>query len=161
MTAHNQWLSTTRSIPHWTTSGFSLNSEARITTHTLNFWMNYDSCITSKRPEYRSPARAVNCPSVCCRGNLCLVTCYLATTCSLPFVAAGTWFPSRFSAMDVRCSSTIPAFRRWLASRYLGMDYSFTISFSTYPVFSGWSHNASNGAGIIIDGSLRLFCQRE
>jgi hypothetical protein len=39
MTAHNQWLSTTRSIPYWTTSVFSstvTNDEWRILAHTLN-----------------------------------------------------------------------------------------------------------------------------
>jgi hypothetical protein len=39
MTAYNQWLSTTRSIPCWTTSVFSstvTKEERRITAHTLN-----------------------------------------------------------------------------------------------------------------------------
>jgi hypothetical protein len=39
MTAHNQWLSATRSIPDWTTSVFSstvTNNERRIPAHTLN-----------------------------------------------------------------------------------------------------------------------------
>jgi hypothetical protein len=39
LTAHNQWLSKTRSIPYWTTSVFSsavTNDERRITAHTLN-----------------------------------------------------------------------------------------------------------------------------
>jgi hypothetical protein len=70
MTAHNQWLSVSRSIPYWATSVFSstvTNDERRITADTLNslewclsdespLWMNYDSFITSKEPEYRSPS---------------------------------------------------------------------------------------------------------
>jgi hypothetical protein len=39
MTAHNQWLSKTRSVPYWTTSVFSsavTNDERRITGHTMN-----------------------------------------------------------------------------------------------------------------------------
>jgi hypothetical protein len=39
ITAHNQWLPKTRSIPYWTTSVFSstvTNDERRITAHTLN-----------------------------------------------------------------------------------------------------------------------------
>jgi hypothetical protein len=67
-TAHNQWLSTTSSIPYWTTSVFS--STVRQTNHTLNCleWrlsdesllrINYDSSITFRRPEYRSPSQTV------------------------------------------------------------------------------------------------------
>jgi hypothetical protein len=58
--------------------------------------------LTSVRTEYRSPSRTVNFPSVCCHGNLFLATCYLATTRSLLFFAAGTCLQSRSSAMDVR-----------------------------------------------------------
>jgi hypothetical protein len=52
MTAHNQWLSTTRSIPYWTTSVFSsivTNSERRIS------WTE----LTSRRTEYKSPCLTV------------------------------------------------------------------------------------------------------
>jgi hypothetical protein len=45
-------------------------------------------------------------------GIMCLATCYMATTGSLLVVIAGTWFPSRCSAMDVYSGSTIPAFSR-------------------------------------------------
>jgi hypothetical protein len=45
--------------------------------------------ITATRPECKSPCQTVNCPSVCCHGNLFLATFYLATTSSLLFVAAG------------------------------------------------------------------------
>jgi hypothetical protein len=47
MTAHNQWLSTTRSIPFWTTSVFSstvTNGEWRIPAHTLN-------CLEGRLPQ--------------------------------------------------------------------------------------------------------------
>jgi hypothetical protein len=108
-----------------------------ITAHTLNFfWVNYDSCltnahdlrmnsilhVTSMRPEYMSPYRPVNCPPVYYHGNLCLATCYLATTRSLLFVAPGMWLPSRYSAINVRSGSTIPTFRRCLPNRCLAME---------------------------------------
>jgi hypothetical protein len=60
------------------------------------------SFVTSRRPEYRSPFQAVNYPPV-------VANCYLATTHSLLFVAAGTW-------LSIRCSAT---------------DYSVTIVFNT------------------------------
>jgi hypothetical protein len=53
----------------------------------------------------------------------CLPTCYLATTRSLLFVVAGTWLPSRCSAMDFCSSSTIPAF-----SRHVTVSCSVTLS---------------------------------
>jgi hypothetical protein len=73
MTAHNQWLTTTRSIPYWSTSVFSsivMNDERWITAHTLNS-MNDESLateiylteLTSRCPEYRSPPQTV--PSFC------------------------------------------------------------------------------------------------
>jgi hypothetical protein len=88
MTAHNQWLSTTHSIPYWAMSIFSstvTNDEQWIAADTLNslerclsyespLWMNYDSFITSRRPEYRSPSRTFPLLffDICCHGNLCL-----------------------------------------------------------------------------------------
>jgi hypothetical protein len=71
--------------------------------------------ITAIWPEYKSPCRTVN--SFRCHGNLCLAACYLATTRSLLFVAAGTWLPSRCSAMDVCSGFTIPAFGRHVTIR--------------------------------------------
>jgi hypothetical protein len=68
MTAHNQWLSTTRSIPYWTKSVFSSTAttdERRTTAHTLNSlerrsrFTNELSFITSRRPEYKAPCRTV------------------------------------------------------------------------------------------------------
>jgi hypothetical protein len=44
------------------------------------------------------------------RECLCLAACYLATTRSLLFIAAGEWLLSRCSVIDVRSGSTIPAF---------------------------------------------------
>jgi hypothetical protein len=38
-----------------------------------------------------------------------LATCYLATTFSLLFIVAGTWFSSHCSVMDICSCSTIPA----------------------------------------------------
>jgi hypothetical protein len=140
ITAHNQWLSKIRSIPYWIT--VTSHPLWRITAHTLNSFLTYksrllpDECsrftnefsfITSRRPEYRSSPRTFNCPSVCCGENLCLATCYLATTRSLLLVAARTWLPTRCSAMDVCSRSTIPAFKRCLLNRFLAMDYSVTI----------------------------------
>jgi hypothetical protein len=79
------------------------------------------SFITSKPPEYMSPSQTI--PPLFdvtrCHGNLYLATCYLATTRSLLFIAAGTWLPSRCSAMNVRSGSTILAFRRCLLKRCL------------------------------------------
>jgi hypothetical protein len=76
MTAHNQWLSMTSSIPCWTTSVFSstmMNDESLLTHWTL-LQMNYDSFITSRQPEYRSPYPTVLLLFCVIRshGNLCL-----------------------------------------------------------------------------------------
>jgi hypothetical protein len=190
MTAHNQWLSTTRSIPYWTMSVFSFtvtNDERGLTAHTLNSltsrveasrvlyydrrsvnqvydkifitvrhlrvcWcgalsltrgrvchlqlllalasavilgsqssetrdhilmsqirtplrLNYDSFITSRQPEYRSPSQTVPllfCV-IRCQGNLRLPNCCLAN--GLP----------------------LPVFRRCLQNRCLAMVIFFTI----------------------------------
>jgi hypothetical protein len=86
MTAHNQWLPTTRSIPYWTTSVFSsavTNAEQRINAHTLNSLTNESiTALTSRQPEYRSPSQTVPllfsrchcnvCINIRCHGNLCL-----------------------------------------------------------------------------------------
>jgi hypothetical protein len=55
----------------------------------------------------------------------CLATCYIATTRSLLYVITGTWFPNRFSAMDVCFDSTIPAFSR-LQSLYQILAYNWS-----------------------------------
>jgi hypothetical protein len=95
----------TRSIPYWTTSVFtSTCDEQRITAHTLNclerrlsseslLRMNYESLITSMRPEYRSPSQKVpllfsHCHgnvfvNIRCHGNLCLGTYYVTTDAPL------------------------------------------------------------------------------
>jgi hypothetical protein len=112
MTAHNQWLSKTRSIPCWTTgvcSSTVINDERRITAHTLNclerrlsdelfLRMNYDSFITSRRPVGHHIEQLIVRPLSW--KYLCLATCYLTTTCSLLFVAERKWFPSRCPTMD-------------------------------------------------------------
>jgi hypothetical protein len=119
MTVHNPWLAKTRSIPYWLTSVFSStasNDERRIIAHTLTYLersltdesllrMNYDSFITSRQPDYRSPYQAV--PLLFsvfrCHGNLCSTNRCLAN--GLPLLA----------------------FRRCLPKRYLAMDYSVTL----------------------------------
>jgi hypothetical protein len=53
------------------------------------------------------------------RNISCLATCYLATTRSLLFVVAGTWLPSRCSAMDVR-SGFQPSYHNILEINLLG-----------------------------------------
>jgi hypothetical protein len=131
-------------------NGTSLWLPSIIVAHTLNsFWIliriNYDSCLTNAL--------------LICKWNFLynfggwnighhvkqlivlvslaresvLATCYPATTLSLLFVAPGTWLPSRYSAIDVRSRSTIPAFRRWLPSRCLAMDYFVTIIIPVSP----------------------------
>jgi hypothetical protein len=88
----------------WTTSVFSstvTNDEWRITAHKLSclerrlsdeslLRMNYDSVITSRWPENRSPYRTV--PLLLCSlsRESVLATCYPPMTRSLIFVAAGT-----------------------------------------------------------------------
>jgi hypothetical protein len=135
MTAHNQWLSTTRFVPYWTASVFSsavTNDERRITAYTSNsFWlglrMNHDSF--NFQVARRESTTSNSCYTVCCHGNLCLATCCLATIRSLLFVAARTWLTSRCSVIDVSSGSTTPTFRRCLPSRCLVMDYSVTICY--------------------------------
>jgi hypothetical protein len=71
-TAQNQWLLRTRSIPSLITSVFSstaTNTEQRITVHWIIEFLlnplrvNHDFFITSRLPEYRSPARIISCYS--------------------------------------------------------------------------------------------------
>jgi hypothetical protein len=141
ITSHNQWLSKICSIPCWTTSVFSstvTNENSLFTRWAPSEWIttpvwrisrftNELSLITSRRPEYRTPPLKVNCPPVSCHANLCLAILYITKTRSLLFVATGTWLSSRYSAMDVRSGSTIPAFRWCLTSRCLVIDYSITL----------------------------------
>jgi hypothetical protein len=77
-------------LTHWTPSDFWLYLR-----------MNHDPFITSRWPDEKTLLRTVNCYSFCCQRNLCLATCYIATTRSLLFVAAGTWFTSRCSALYI------------------------------------------------------------
>jgi hypothetical protein len=117
-TNHNssQWLLTTRSIPYRTTNVFSstvTNDERRITAHTLNsFWiflrMNYDSFITSRRPEYRSPPRTVIIllllreyvfVNIRCSGNVCQSVATLWPSAAYPLQRKRV-LPSRCLAMD-------------------------------------------------------------
>jgi hypothetical protein len=125
--------------------GTSLQLQSIIASHTFNpFWMHmtpvwrmlYEESLpselswtepTSMRTECRSPWRRRNCPSVCCYGNLFLATCYLATTPSLLFVAAGTCWPNCSTAMDARSGSTIPPFRRHVTIAYDVLLISFAL----------------------------------
>jgi hypothetical protein len=93
----------------WMTSHCShteilLNAGSRISRTEIS-WTELNSMRTASK----SPLRTVNCPSVCCHGNLFIATCYLATTSLLLFVAA---------AMDVRPGSIIRAFSRHVALCY-------------------------------------------
>jgi hypothetical protein len=62
--------------------------------------MNCNYFTTCRRFGEKALLRTVSYYAVCCHGNLCLATSYLATTRSLVFVAVGTWFPNHCSAMD-------------------------------------------------------------
>jgi hypothetical protein len=124
-----------------------LQLQTIVTTHTLNsFWMLmtpvwlmlYEKSLPNDhshifflhnfvRTEYRSPYPTVHfiaCLFVVTETRV--ATCYLATTRSLLFVAAGTWYLNRCSAMDIRSGFTISAFKRCLPSRCLAIDYSVT-----------------------------------
>jgi hypothetical protein len=103
MTAHNQWLSKTRSIPHRTTSVFSstvTDEERRTFVHSFSW-----SELTSRRTEYRSLSRTV-------RLLLSL------------FVAAGTCLPNRCLAIDYSAFSLQRERVNFMASRCLAMDHS-------------------------------------
>jgi hypothetical protein len=128
ITAHNRWLSQTRSIPYWTTSVFSstvTNDERRITAH-LPSWTE----LTSRRNEYKSTCLTVLrffCFSVFirCKGNIITEPLPSDVHISCLFVAAGTCLASRRLAMDLRSGSTIPAFRRRVtilsSNKYIGL----------------------------------------
>jgi hypothetical protein len=86
ITADNQWLSQTRSIPYWTTSVFSstvTNDKRRITSE----WTELNR--TSRRTEYRSssPTVRVLLCFIRCHENVCLASRWLSMNfcvCSLP-----------------------------------------------------------------------------
>jgi hypothetical protein len=119
LTPRNQWLSTTRYVPYSTTRAFSCtvaNDERWI----IELLLNYYCFITSKLPKLDHYfKRFLHCPLFPLQRKLCLAACYLATTRSLLFVAAGMWLPSRCSPMDVCSCCTIPDFRRCLPKGFL------------------------------------------
>jgi hypothetical protein len=137
MTAHNQWLSTTCSIRYWTTCVFSstvMNDESLLT-HRTPLRMNYDSFITPRWLEYRSPSQTV--PLLFCvilsHRNLCL----------LIFIAMETYINlwqcfdlhqrihcSVYLCLPNRCLANgllLPAFRQCLPNRCLAMAILVTI----------------------------------
>jgi hypothetical protein len=129
MTTPNQWLSTTRSIPHWTKSVFSYtvtNAESLLTLNCLErslsdesqLWMNSNSFITSRRPDEKALLRTVRCYSVVTRMSL------------LIFVAPGTsvWgFATLQRCPTIVFTETLPSkwsysitVSKWILDKYVG-----------------------------------------
>jgi hypothetical protein len=128
-------------------TGTFLQLQSMITAHILNSFWTTSVWRTSMKtfslpwmhkwtPSYNCQAALichhvqqliVLCYSVFVMGILCLATYYLATTRSLQFVVAGTWFPSCCSAMDVRSGSAIPDFRQCLPVLSNGLFRHYTI----------------------------------
>jgi hypothetical protein len=78
--------------------------EWRSSTHTLNsFWMNYDSFITSRRPQYKSPCQTVS-----------LLFCSLSRQSVFSDL-----LPSNNSFVVIRCSGNLCLPKRCLANVHI------------------------------------------
>jgi hypothetical protein len=125
ITAHNQWLFNTRSIPYWTTSVFSstvTNDHRRIPPE-WSIELPYECRMielfwtesSSRRTEYKSPCLTVRVILFSCVSPLPRESAYrtVAQQWIIPclFVAARTCFTIRWLAMDFRCGSKIAAFK--------------------------------------------------
>jgi hypothetical protein len=132
ITAHNQWLLTTRSFPYWTTSVFSstvANAERRTPAHS-----HERTELTSRRTEYRLPSQTV--PRLFCfiRWQWKMLTEPLSNKWSFQclFVVSETCLPNRCLTMDFRSGSTIPAFRHHVTLCWIS-------------VINAWHHMWQNG----------------
>jgi hypothetical protein len=114
MSAHNQWLAKTRSIPYWTASVYSstvTNDEGRFTVHSHSRGLNW----SQGEPNISHHVFQFLCYPVFLRYLLrrehASRTVAWQWLISCVFVAAGTWLASRWLAMDFRYRSAIPAFK--------------------------------------------------
>jgi hypothetical protein len=79
----------------------------------------YDWLIPSRRPEYRSLSRTVNCP---------LLFCLLSRECHCYYpLPRKTGFCVRLPSKLTSASAAIPAFTPYLPSRCLAIHYSVTV----------------------------------
>jgi hypothetical protein len=122
MTVHNQWLSTTRSIPYWTTGVFSsavTNDERRIIAHTLNslnsYWTPNKEFLTNESLEFTNEL-----PFITARESNRDHRLQGFHYCSSWMRRLGNVHEPLPSKMGNSVSgSTIPAFRRLLPNRCL------------------------------------------
>jgi hypothetical protein len=84
-------------LPLW-----RMPNEESLPTHWTLFWIDYDSFITFRRPEYRSPPRRINCPSRVVMGMSLLIFVAAETVANEPL-------PSKWISASVRWYSDFQA----------------------------------------------------